>query len=139
MIRDEIRQLKTGRGELRKFGLLVGGVLAALGVAMWLRGKPHYPWALAPGAGLVLLGAAAPRVLKPIYIAWMSLAVVLGFVVSNVILTLFFLLVITPVGLAARALGKDFLSLKIDRAASSYWLPRKRGAPKTIAEYEQQF
>jgi len=38
----------------------------------------------------------------------MSLAIVLGFVVSGVVLILFFLLVITPIGLAARCLGNDF-------------------------------
>ena len=49
----------------------------------------------------------------------------LGFVVSHVILTLFFFLVITPVGLVARLLGKDFLSLKLDRETQTYWIPRR--------------
>jgi hypothetical protein len=93
---------------------------------------------LIPGALLILSGLAAPRALKPIYIAWMSLAIVLGFVVSGVVLILFFLLVITPIGLAARCLGNDFLSLKLDRAAASYWTPRKH-PPKSPAEYERQF
>ena len=47
----------------------------------------------------------------------MSVAFVLGFVMAHVILTLFFLLVITPMGLVARLVGKDFLSLKLDRTA----------------------
>jgi hypothetical protein len=68
----------------------------------------------------------------------MSLAVALGFVVSGILLTLFFFLVITPVGWAARIFGNDFLSLKLDRTAASYWIPRER-KPKTPAEYERQF
>ncbi len=37
MIRDEIKQLKTGARELCKFGLLVGGVFALLGLILLLR------------------------------------------------------------------------------------------------------
>lgn len=137
-LRDDIKQLKTGDRDLRKFGLTVGGVFAVLGVVMLLRHKAHYPYFLGPGAVLVAFGAVLPRVLKWVYIAWMSLAFVLGFVMAHVILTLFFFLVLTPVGLVARCVGKDFLSLKLDRSASSYWIPRAP-KPKTPADYERQF
>jgi len=139
MIREELRQLKTGQRELRRFGLLVGGIFAALGLLLLLRGKAHFPYYLAPGAVLVALGAALPRALKHVYLAWMSLAIALGFIVSNLLLTLFFLLVITPIGLVARLCGKDFLSLKLNPQAHSYWIARPHKAPKPPAEYEQQF
>ena len=137
-IRDDIKQLKTGDSELRKFGLLVGGVFAAFGVIVLLRHKAHYPYFLWPGLALALLGAVLPRVLKYIYVAWMSVAFVLGFVIAHLILGVFFLLVITPIGLAARICGKDFLKLKLDRRAASYWIPRERRA-KSPADYERQF
>jgi hypothetical protein len=138
MIREEIKQLKTGERELRKFGWLVGGVLAVLGILMWLRHKTYFPYLLAPGVVLVVSGFLFPKVLKYVYIAWMSAAIVLGFVVSNVILTVFFVLVITPIGLIARLWRKDFLALKIDREIPTYWIGRERTA-KRPAEYEQQF
>jgi hypothetical protein len=138
MIRGEIKQLKTGTRELRKFGLLVGGVFALLGVILLLRHRPAAPYFLFAGALLILPGLIAPRRLKPIYIVWMSLAIVLGFVVSGVVLILFFLLVITPIGWVARCLGNDFLNLKLDRRAASYWMPREH-KPKSPAEYERQF
>ena len=136
---NDLRELRTGARELRKFGLLVGGVLAALGLVMWARGRVYFPWFLAPGAVLAALGLALPKVLKPVYVGWMALALALGFVVSQVILTAFFFLVITPIGLAARMLGKDFLRLRLDRQAGSYWMPRQQGGPKPPKEYEQQF
>jgi hypothetical protein len=138
MIREDIKQLKTGERELRKFGWLVGGVLAALGTFMWLRHKIYFPYFLGPGIALVVSGFLFPKALKYVYIAWMSVAIVIGFVVSTVILTIFFLLVITPIGLIARLCRKDFLSLKIQRKAPTYWIPRER-LVKTAAEYEQQF
>jgi hypothetical protein len=139
MLLKDIRELKTGRRELRNFGLLVGGVFAALGLLALWRGKPIYPWLLTPGVLLVLFGAAIPKTLKYLYIAWMSLAMVLGFVVSHVILTVFFFLVITPIGLVARLAGKDFLRLKLDREAKTYRIPRERKDPKSVADYERQF
>jgi hypothetical protein len=139
MLGREIKELKTGARELRKFGLLVGGVFALLGLLMWVRHKPQVPWFLGPGVVLMAAGAAVPRALKPIYIAWMALALTLGLVVSTVILTLFFFLVITPIGWAARLLGKDFLRLKLEPQAPTYWLPREGPAAKSPADYEKQY
>jgi hypothetical protein len=137
-IREDIKQLKTSDRDLRKFGLMVGGVFAALGVLFLWRHKPVGPYLLWPGVVLVLLGAILPRALKWVYVAWMSVAFVLGFVMAHVILTLLFYLLLMPIGLVARLVGKDFLSLKLDRAAKSYWIPRNQKL-KTAADYERQF
>lgn len=137
-IREDIKQLKTGESDLRKFGLVVGGVFAALGLLFLLRHKAAGPYLLLPGGLLMLVGLILPRALRPVYLGWMSVAFVLGFVMAHVILTLFFFFVITPIGLLARLAGKDFLSLKLDRAAQSYWIPREQKA-KSPAEYERQF
>lgn len=136
--RDDLKQLKTGDRDLRKFGLLVGGVFAALGLIMLLRHKVHHPYFLWPGVGLIAFGAILPRALKYVYVAWMSMAFLLGFIISHVILGLFFFLVITPIGLLARLFGKDFLSLKLHPKVKSYWIPRELKA-KSPADYERQF
>ena len=136
-IREDIKQLKTGPRDLRKFGLLVGGVLAALGI-LYLRRKARYPWFLILGIVLLAFGVVLPRVLKYVYIAWMTLAIGLGFLMAHVILTLFFFLIITPLGLVARVVGKDFLNLKLDKQAATYWIRREQRI-RTQANYEQQF
>ncbi len=138
VIRQDIKELKTGVRELRKFGLMVGGVFAVLGLLFLLRHKSHYPWFLVPGIALITAGLVFPNGLRHVYIAWMSIAIVLGFAVSNVILTFFFFLVVTPIGLVARLFGKDFLRLKLNPQATTYWIPREH-REKQPAEYEQQF
>src|SRR5205809_3485170 len=115
MIREEIKQLKTGPSELRKFGLTVGGVLVLLGCWFIYRHKAHYPWFLWPGLLLLAVGLLLPRSLKHIYLGWMAGALLLGFIVSTVLLILFFYLVVTPIGLIARCVGKDFLKRKWQR------------------------
>lgn len=138
MILDDIKQLKTGGRELRKFGLLVGGVFAVFGILWWVRGKPYFPWLLTPGIILIVGGLIVPRSLKYVYVAWMSLAILLGFVISNILLTLLFLFAITPIGLAARVFRKDFLRLKIDREAPTYWI-RHEHTSQSKSDYERQF
>ena len=139
MIREEIKKLPMGRRELRKFGLLVGGVFLLLALWFGWRQKPFYPWFLLPGIPLLALGVVWPMSLKRVYLAWMTLALVLGTVVSTLLLTVLFYLVVTPVGGLARIMGKDFLNRRWDRQAASYWIPRDRSHPKTKADYEQQF
>ena len=92
------------------------------------------------GAGglLVAFGVIWPRALKYVYLAWMALAFTLGFVMSNVILTLFFFLLVTPIGLLARLFQKDFLARKWDKRAASYWIQYGREV-KSANTYERQF
>jgi Saxitoxin biosynthesis operon protein SxtJ len=137
-IQADLKKLKTSARELRKFGLTVGGVFLFLGVLLLLRHRPSYLVFCGAGALLVAFGVIWPRALKYVYIAWMTLAFTLGFVMSNVILTLFFFLVVTPIGLLARLFGKDFLARKWDKQAPSYWIPYGREA-KPANSYERQF
>ena len=59
MIREELKELSTTPRDLRKFGLVVGGVFLALGGWFLYRQKGIWPYLLTPGALLVLFGAMA--------------------------------------------------------------------------------
>jgi Saxitoxin biosynthesis operon protein SxtJ len=137
-IRQQINDLKTDISDLRTFGLLVGGVAMLIGLVLLLRHKANYPYLFWPGAILIAFGAVWPRALKYPYIAWMTMAFALGFIMSHVILTLFFFLLVTPISLLARLVGKDFLNRKLDLQATTYWIPREAKA-KTPESYEEQF
>lgn len=139
MILEEVRALPATRRDLRKFGTVVGGVFLLLGGWFLFRTKPVWPFLLVPGVLLVLFGLAAPRALRPVYRAWMALAFGLGLVVTTVLLTLFYYLVVTPIALVARLCGQDFLALRLDRQAASYWRLRDRSKVRGPADYERQF
>ncbi len=73
--------------------------------------KHAYP--LVPLAIILLIVTMAwPRAFKPLAGLWFGLSHVLGNVMSKVVLTLVFFIVVTPIGLARRLLGKDSLQLK---------------------------
>ncbi len=138
MISEDLKKLSTEPRDLRKFGLTVGGVFALLALWFWFRGKPAFVWFLVPSVPLLLLGLIAPKSLRTVYLAWMAAALFLGVIVSTVLLTLFFYLIVTPMGWAARLSGNDFLSQRLDPKTPSYWLPRD-GAAKKKVDYERQF
>jgi len=140
MLRDEIKHLrKATQRDLRKFGIMVGGVFCALGLWFCVRHKPYYWHVLAAGVPLLVLGAILPRTLKWIYVGWMALAMVLGAIVSTILLTLLFYFVVTPVGLVACLAGKDFLNRKLEPSAASYWILRDASKPKQKQERERQY
>lgn len=108
---------------LRKFGVTVGAAFGILGAVLTWRGASAGPFLLALAVLLVGSGLAVPRVLRPIEMVWMRVATAIGYVMTRVILVLAYYLVITPMGLLLRLLGKDLLGLRIERDRSSYWEP----------------
>ncbi len=110
--------------ELRSFGLLVGGILAAIGGWWLFRGRfpVAAPVLLGVGALLFLLGAAVPKALAVPHRGWMTLAEGLGWVMTRVILSVVFYLVVTPIGVVRRLTGADPLRRR-SAPADSYWHP----------------
>src|SRR5687767_4359456 len=85
-LKDEFKELPLGARDLRRFGLLVGGVFALLALWFWYRERQYWSWFLIPAVPLLLLGTVYPKSLRVVYLGWMSLALVLGLVVSTILL-----------------------------------------------------
>ena len=130
-ILNEVKQLPAGPRDLRKFSLTVGiafGVLwavfaYALPYLIGRGGSLPILWQI--GVGLAVVGTLAPPVVKPLFYAWMTMALALGYVMTRVLLTIFFFLVLTPVALVFRLIGRDALHRKLDRDADSYWIDKQ--------------
>lgn len=110
------------RRRQRSFGLSVGSVLlliAALFVwrSRWLAAEV----AGAIGAVLVFFGYVAPAVLKWPSAAWWRFAMILGSLNAQIILTVAFVLILTPMGLIWRLIGRDPLARRRDRWPG--WMP----------------
>lgn len=136
---------RPGPEERRKFAvsLVLGFPCVAavlLGVGRW-RGTS---WDFGPalvlgGAGAALGGILwlAPRLARPVYVAWYALACSAGFVIGNLALTAVYLLVLAPLGIARRAAGRSALEKTFDRNRSSYW--RDAPAQSSPARYFRQY
>lgn len=92
----------------KAFGVSVGTVLIAVSAYAAWRG--HVRLALAGavlGPVMVLAGRFAPRLLRWPSAVWWRMALVLGYVNTRIILTLVFALLLTPIGLIWRVIGRD--------------------------------
>ncbi len=116
---------QADRKELKRFGLLVGGILSAIG--LWLitaEGIGRQVWLVVLGVSLVLLGLLLPGALGPVYRVWMRVGHVLGWINTRIILGVIFYGLITPMGLIMRMLGKDSMRRVLIREAHSYRVAR---------------
>ena len=138
MIVEEIKNIKSRKKDLRKFGITVGLVFTLLGALLLWRNKAYYYWLFIAAAAFLVPGLLVPVLLRPVHKIWMTVAIVLGWIMTRIILTVLFYLVITPTGLLGRLFGKSFLDLKFDDNAESYWIPRKK-AEFVKEAYEKQF
>ena len=124
--------------DARKFGKTFSAVFFVISmIALW-KGSGSWGWFLAAAAGFLVVGVAAPRLLGPLYWAWMKFAFALGWFNTRLFLGIVFYLIISPVGLVMRILRKDALRLKFDRTASSYWITRE-SKPIDPKRYERLF
>ncbi len=130
-ILQEIKELPAESRDLRKFSLTVGVAFVVLWavfafVIPYLFDKGRdLPILWQIGVALAFVGTLAPAVVKPLFYGWMTMALALGYVMTRVLLTIFFFLVLTPVALIFRLIGRDALHRKLDRDAQSYWIPKQ--------------
>jgi len=123
---EDIRNIKPGERELKKFGITMGIFFLLLGGVFFWRKKEIYPYLFAAAVLFLFLGARYHKALKFIYKIWMTLAVILGWVMTRVVLGILFFIVATPIGLLARAFGENFLDLKFNKKSSTYWIRRPK-------------
>jgi hypothetical protein len=110
----------------RRFGLVIGAILAAFGAFPLVHDRePHVPL-LAIGAALVVTGLVLPRALAWPKRGWMALGAVLGRVTNPILLGLLYFVVVTPFAFVVRMFGAEPLTLAVDKTRATYWSPREQ-------------
>ena len=92
MLIKEIKNIKSGKSELRKFGITIGIILCLLGGLLLWREKDYYFYFLILSTVFIFPGLVLPILLKPVHKAWMTLAVLLGWLMTRAILSVLFFL-----------------------------------------------
>ena len=108
----------------RSFGLLFFVVF--LIVALWpLKYEEDIrSWSLALSIIFLILGVLNSKLLTPLNKLWFKFGIFLGFIVSPIVMGIVYFLVVTPIGIFMRFLGKDLLKTNKTKSASTYWIKR---------------
>lgn len=139
-IRAEIQAVwrePTSRDLTILAGLFFVILCAIGGYLLWKGATNGWMWIIA-GTVLALSRIVTPF-FKAIYRIWIILSIIIGYFVSRVLLTIIFFIVIIPMGLIMRILGKDPMERKLDPNAASYWIPKEQEKDPSVERYEKQF
>ena len=126
---DYSREEHVKGGTDRGFGLVFAGFFAIVGALSWWNDHTGWRWMLPLAAAFLAVALIYPRLLGPLNRLWLKFGLLLYKVMNPLILGLLFFVTIMPIGLLMRLFGKDFLRLKLDRGARSYWIERKPPGP----------
>lgn len=118
--------VKPKTGSDKAFGIVFACFFVAIALYPLVSSQGVRLWALAVAAVFMVLAFLSPSLLTPLNKAWMRLGLIIGLVVSPIIMSVMFYLVITPIGLLMRLLGHDLLRLKPNPDTASYWIVRNR-------------
>jgi len=129
---DFSREEHVKAGTDRGFGFVFAGFFAILSAFnLWHHGSNAnaWKWMLPLAAAFLLVALVYPKLLGPLNRLWLKFGLLLYKVMNPLVLGLLFFVTIMPIGLVMRAFGKDFLRLKLDRNAKSYWIDRSPPGP----------
>lgn len=120
--------------ELRNFGLIMGTMLILFfGLLLpWIWGFAFSLWPWVLGGIFCGWGLVVPKTLAPVHSAWMTLAHILGWINTCLMMSLVFYLLILPTGLVMRLFGWDAMKRGFDAGAQSYRVESKPALPENL-------
>ena len=110
----------------RSFGLLF--FIVFLAISLWpLKSQEDLRlWAFILALIFFVLGILNSKFLTPLNKLWMKFGIFLGSIISPFVMGIVFFMVVTPVGLIMRFLGKDLLRINKSKFVSTYWISREK-------------
>ena len=81
-------------------------------------------WSVIISIIFLVLGLFNSKILTPLNKLWFKFGIFIGKIISQIIMGIIFFLVVTPIGLFMRLLGKDLINLRYNNN-KSYWIEKK--------------
>ena len=112
----------------KNFGIVFFVVFLIIAIYPLIKGHEMRLWSILLSIIFLVLGLLNSKLLSPLNKFWFKFGIFLGNIISPIIMGIIFYLVVTPIGLTMRLLGKDILKLKFHND-NSYWI--KKSGPKS--------
>ena len=111
-------------GSNRSFGIVFFVVFLLITTYLLIKQGELNIWFLIISFLFLILGLLNSKVLTPLNKLWFKFGIFLGKIISPIIMAIIFFLVVTPIGLIMRMIGKDILNLKFNKKKESYWIEK---------------
>ena len=119
----------------RSFGIVFFVVFLIVSFWPLIHGEPFRIWSAIISLIFLILGLMNSKILTPLNKLWFKFGMILGAIVAPIVMGIVFFLIITPIGLFMKIIGKDLLKKKFDKKKTTYWIMRD----KSISTMKQQF
>ena len=119
----------------RNFGLVFFIVFLILGFWPIINAGEIKIWLVVISLIFLVLGMMKSKLLTPLNKLWFKFGIFLGAIISPIVMGLVYFLVVAPIGIFMRLLGKDLLKTRKVKNTSTYWIKRD----KQISRMKKQF
>ena len=110
-------------GSNRSFGIVFFVVFLIIATYPLINDDELRLWSLTISIVFLFLGLVNSKILNPLNKLWFKFGIFLGKIISPLVMSIIFFLVVTPIGLLMRLFNKDLLNLKFNNN-SSYWIEK---------------
>ena len=108
----------------KSFGIVFFTVFLIIAIWPLLNGYEIRYWSLIISIVFLILGILNSKILTPLNKTWFKIGILLGNVISPIIMSIIFFLVVTPTSFIMKILGKNLLNLK-KNTKNSYWITKQ--------------
>ena len=108
----------------RSFGIVFFIVFLLIALYPLTYSEEIRVWSATASLIFLVLGLFNSKILTPLNKLWFKFGIFLAKIISPIIMGIIFFLVVTPIGLLMRLLGKDLINLKYNNN-KSYWIEKK--------------
>ena len=119
-----MKNSKIKIGSNKSFGIVFFTVFLIIAIWPLLNGYEIRYLSLIISIVFFLLGILNSKILTPLNKIWFKIGILLGNVISPIIMSIIFFLVVTPTSFIMKILGKDLLNLK-KNTKNSYWIKKQ--------------
>ena len=109
----------------RSFGIVFFFVFLIISLWPLINENPLRVWSIYVAIIFLILGLMNSKFLAPLNILWFKFGELLGSIVAPIVMGIVFFVVITPIGLFMKMIGKDLLNDKYNNKNKSYWINRE--------------
>ncbi len=116
---------RINKSSNKSFGIVFFIVFLLIGIYPILNDENLRIWSIIISLIFLILGLINSHILTPLNKIWFKFGIILGKIISPLIMSIIFFLVVTPIGIFMRLIGKDLLNLKFNNY-KSYWIENNK-------------